>query len=198
MKNEKEAKNILDKFNEVHHAINFTIEEEKDSSISFLDDIMTSKEVGAIRRSVYRKPTSTGQYTHFLSFVPLKYKRNLIKCLFHRAKEICSDDCFDEELTNIKWLLSENSFPENFIDENLNLNSRQLRVPRVPKKALFLQMQFLGDNISEILTQSLRNEAVKRAFPAAELLYVFKITPLLRSGVKDELPISPLSCVSTS
>ena len=48
-------------------------------------------------------------------------------------------------------------------------------------------MQFLGDNISEILTGHLRN-AVKRALPATELRCIFKTTLLLRSGVKDKLP----------
>ncbi|CAH8868003.1 unnamed protein product [Trichobilharzia szidati] len=187
MKNEKEAKNILDKFNEVHPAINFTIEKEKDSSISFLDVLMTRKEDGKIRRSVYRKPTSTGQYTHFLSFVPLKYKRNLIKCLVHRAREICSDECLDEELNNIQRLLRENGYPEKFIDKNMNLKPKQSKLPTVPKKALFLQMQFLGDNTSEIITHRLRN-AVKRAFLAAQLRCIFKTTPLLRSGIKDKLP----------
>ncbi|CAH8864025.1 unnamed protein product [Trichobilharzia szidati] len=188
MKNEKEAKDILDKFNEVHPAINFTIEKEKESSISFLDVLMTRKEDSTIRRrSVYRKPTSTGQYTHFLSFVPLKYKRNLIKCLVNRVREICSDECLDEELNNIKRLLSENGYPEKFIDKNMNLKPKQSKLPTVPKKASFLQMQFLGDNTIEILTHRLRN-AVKRAFPAAQLRCIFTTTPLLRSGIKDKLP----------
>nr|CAH8823398.1 unnamed protein product [Trichobilharzia regenti] len=100
------------------------------------DDITrpTRKEDGAIRKSVYRKPTSTGQYTDFLSFVPLKYKRNLIKCLVHRARAICSDDCLDEELNNIERLLSENGYPEKFTDKNMNLKSKQPKLPTVPKK----------------------------------------------------------------
>nr|CAH8853266.1 unnamed protein product [Trichobilharzia regenti] len=68
----------------------------------------------------------------------------------------------------------------------MNVNPKQFKVPTLPKNALFLQMQFLGDKTSEILTQCLRN-AVKRAFPAAESRCVFKTTPPLRSGVKDKL-----------
>nr|CAH8847460.1 unnamed protein product [Trichobilharzia regenti] len=59
MRNEKEAKNILDKFNEVHPTINFTIKKEKYSSVQFLDVLMTRKENGTIRGSVCRKPSST-------------------------------------------------------------------------------------------------------------------------------------------
>ncbi|CAH8861667.1 unnamed protein product [Trichobilharzia szidati] len=69
-KNEKEAKKILNKFNDVHPGINLTIEKENDSSISFLDVLMARKEDGTIRRSVYRRNTSTSQYTHFLASYP--------------------------------------------------------------------------------------------------------------------------------
>ncbi|VDQ05758.1 unnamed protein product [Trichobilharzia regenti] len=76
----------------------------------------------------------------------MKYERNLIKCLVHRARAICSDECLDEELNNNnnndnnnKGVLSENGHPEKFIDKNMNRKSRQSKVPKVPKRGHILK-----------------------------------------------------------
>nr|CAH8870068.1 unnamed protein product [Trichobilharzia regenti] len=187
MKDENDAMNILDKFNDAHSAINFTIEKESNDSISFLDVFMVRREDGTLRRSVYRKPTTTGQYTHFLSFVPLKYKRNLVKCLAHRARLICSDDCLNEELKIIRELLRKNGYPDKFIEKNINSAPRRVSMATVPKKPMFIKLQFLGDNISELITQRLKN-AVKRTYYAAEVRCLFTTTPILCSRNKDKLP----------
>ena len=78
---------------------------------------------------------------------------------------------------------------EKFIDNNMNLNSRQVKVPTVPKKALFLQLKIFGDNISEVMTQRLNN-VVKIAFNAAsEVQNLFKANQhILRSRIKYKLP----------
>ena len=45
---------------------------------------------GRFFSSVYRKPTFTGLFTNFRSFVPSVYKRALVYCLLHRIFHLCS------------------------------------------------------------------------------------------------------------
>ena len=63
----------------------FTYEIAKDHQMSFLDVWIDSSS-----NKFYRKPTNTGRYMNWQSFVPLRYKLNLIKSLLHRAYVICN------------------------------------------------------------------------------------------------------------
>ncbi|VDP82445.1 unnamed protein product [Schistosoma mattheei] len=81
---------LLDKFNGVQDDIVMTYESESNGQLAFLDILLSRRDDGTIRRSVYRKPTWTGQYLNFHSFCPLQYKRYLVKCLFKRTQGICT------------------------------------------------------------------------------------------------------------
>ena len=52
--------------------MSFTIEREKQNRMSFLD-IAIIREDKTFTTSVYRKPTFSGVYTHFDSFLPSNY-----------------------------------------------------------------------------------------------------------------------------
>ena len=57
--------------------MSFTSESEKEDSMPFLD-INISQENDMFTTSVYRKPTFSGVYTHFDSFIPMTYKFGMI------------------------------------------------------------------------------------------------------------------------
>ena len=65
--------------NRQHPNIFFTSELEKDGRHPFLD-IEITRSNGRFSTSVYRKPTFTGLFANFHSFVPLAYKRSLVCC----------------------------------------------------------------------------------------------------------------------
>ena len=64
-----------------------------------------------LKLNTYQKPTNSGQYINWQSFVTPRHKLNLIKSLLHRAYSICnsyslnyvrfSKDCF---YTEKQWL----------------------------------------------------------------------------------------------
>ena len=56
-----------------HANMSFTIEREKQNRISFLDIAITPEDK-AFTTSVYCKPTFSGVFTHFDSFLPSTYK----------------------------------------------------------------------------------------------------------------------------
>ena len=69
--------------NSKHQNINFTSELECNSKLPFLDNLIDRKD-GKFITSVYRKPTFTGVYTHYQSFIPSVYKFGLISTLLFR------------------------------------------------------------------------------------------------------------------
>ena len=82
--------------------MSFSFEQEKNEKLSFLD-IEVSREKGKFVTTVYRKPTFSGVYTHFESFLPTIYKFDMVYTLAHRCFKICSDwTKFHEELSFLK------------------------------------------------------------------------------------------------
>ena len=76
--------------NRHHKNIRFTSEIENENSISFLD-IKISRDNNKLTTSVYRKPTFSGVFTNFGSFIPKSYKYNLLFTLLHKAFKLCSN-----------------------------------------------------------------------------------------------------------
>ena len=91
---------------QIHPNIKFTCETERDNQIPFLDVLLKRREDGSIQRSVYQKPTNSGQYLHFESAVPIEHKRALVKTLFNRARRICTADTLEANEERIRKILS--------------------------------------------------------------------------------------------
>ena len=72
-KKKDHVKKFLRHINSRHRNIKFTCKEEKDK-ISFLD-IPISRNNNALETSIFRKPTFTGVYTNFNTFLSTEYKR---------------------------------------------------------------------------------------------------------------------------
>ena len=185
---------LLDDFNDAHSALNFTMECEEEDKFSFLDVLLTRMPDGAITRRVHRKATWKGQYTHFHSFVPIRHKQNLVRCLAHRARRICSRETVNEELSLIRNVLHDNGYPDRFIDRNIGEREGKHSVATVPKKDLFLKLPFKGDVATEILTRRLRN-AVSSTYYSANLRCVFSCSSLINTCTKDKLPLLTSSMV---
>ena len=62
--------NFFNWLNRQHRCISFTKEEEVNGSLPFLDVLITRDQSGIITTSVYRKPTYSGLYLQWESFVP--------------------------------------------------------------------------------------------------------------------------------
>ena len=75
--------------NSPHFNIYFSIENEKDNGMSFLE-VNIIREKDKFTTSVYRKPTFSGIYTHFDSFLPSSNKIGLLHTLLYRCFWICS------------------------------------------------------------------------------------------------------------
>ncbi|XP_046567176.1 uncharacterized protein LOC124275615 [Haliotis rubra] len=80
---------LLNHLNFQHPRMQFTMEEQSDNKLPFLD-VLVKKEDIKLSTTVYRTPTHTNQYLHFTSNNPLQVKKGIISTLTRRAKNICS------------------------------------------------------------------------------------------------------------
>ena len=105
--------------NTQHPSFKFTFEKEKVDKLAFLD-VLISKNHQNLCTSVYRKMTSIGLCTNFVSFTPYSYKIGSVKTLIHRSYEISSSwTSFNEEISNVKPYLIKNMYPSYLIDKQV-------------------------------------------------------------------------------
>ena len=136
---------ILYKFNSCHPSAQFTCEMERNNELPFLAILIRRNNDGSIQRNVYRKPTWTGQYLHYLSSMPLKYKRSLIQYLTNRAVRICTLNTISDLLEYIEEILLTNGYPKQFIKANMKKKNVRPLNYNVPKKLVYLNLPFQVD-----------------------------------------------------
>ena len=166
-KNQAEADMFLRFLNSLHPNIRFTVEYECDfGRIPFLD-LFIMKDDNKVLINVYRKPTHSGVYTHFNSFLPFRLKRQLVVTLLERAYKICSNyELLHREFDDLKRLLMRNGYNEELILSIINsfMSSKyraQEGKPYGPDKfKIYISLPYIGEasekirgNISSCLSQ---------------------------------------------
>ena len=150
--------------------------------------------------SLYRKPTFSGLYLNFKSFLPESYEKGLIQTLLHRAFVLCSGwETFHEEVTLLKNTFRKNQFPEHFIDRCTRsfldriFTEKKVIADDTPKTEVRICLPFLGKISLESRTK-LKN-FVKTSFPTVKLQVVFNSPNRLRNffSFKDKIPLSARS-----
>ena len=181
-----------------HQNINFTVEKENVGSLSLLD-VKICRKNGKFVTSVYRKPTFSGVFTNYESFIPTYQKRGLLHTLLHRSFSICCDfKTFHFEIDHLKTILIKNNYPLNFIDSCIKsflnkLYTPKVVVPNVPKRNVFVKLPFLGSISFQI--QKKLQKLFSDKLTSCNLKIVFTSTVRVKSffTFKDKLPKMLLS-----
>ena len=141
-----------------HPNITFTSEIEENNSISFLD-IKISRDNNRFLTSVDRKPTFSGVFTNFDSYIPLSYKSGSISSLLYRAFKLCSNfDIFQQEITFLKVIFKRNGYPSNFIDKCVKTILDKMFIEKKvfsveQKKELVCVLPFIGKKSLQLRSQ---------------------------------------------
>ena len=155
-----EFENIL---NSMHPNIKFTTEMQTNNSLRFLD-VLVNNSQSTLSTSTFRKPTHTGLFAKWSSFVPRRYKVNLVNCLLDRCYKICSFyELICEEVEHIKTMLSRNGYPKYFLDKcvreffNRKFKPKQTTTSQdrrnLQSKRILIRLPFLG-----AVSEQVRNE----------------------------------------
>ena len=100
--------------------------------------------------SVYRKPTFSGIFNNYESFIPTYQKRGLLHTLIHRSFRICYDfKTFHFEIDHLKTTLIKNYYPLSFIDSCIKsflskLYTPKVMAPNLTKRNVFVKLPLLG------------------------------------------------------
>ena len=161
--------------------MSFTIEEEFENKLPFLDILVIRSE--KFITILYRKPTFSGLYSNFYSFLPEKYKIGLFHTLLFRIYTICSD-CSKIFWTNIK-LFFDKVFSKKTSVDNFN----------VPKKVVKINLPFMGKDSLRIRTKF--TNIVRNYFPMCKLQISLNSTCRLGNffRFKDKVPLNARSLI---
>ena len=119
--------------NHQHPNIKFTFEIIE--KFSFLD-VKICRESNKFTTSVFRKPTFSGVFTNFVSFMTISYKHGLANTLIFLCSKICSYyGKLHNEIVYLKEIFKRNRHPNGFVDINYQT---------VEKKQLLIILPFLG------------------------------------------------------
>ena len=95
--------NFFNNINNLHQNIKFTMEEESNGELTFLDTLL-KRNNGEISVLVYSKPTHTDQYLHYSYHHQTNCKESVVSSLFNRAYSIITnkDDLYKEKKASVK------------------------------------------------------------------------------------------------
>ena len=186
--------------NSQHPNIRFTCESEKENCLNFLDITVTRKG-STFETSVYRKPTFSGLFTNFDSFLPMDYKIGLIRTLLHRGFELCSKmTSFHSEVEFLKTILRKNGYPLQIMDSivreflNKKFGNGVGKPATVPRKRFIIVLPFMG-GVSLDVKKNIK-ALFMRYIPNNDVHVIFR--PMLRVSMlfmyKDKIP----SCLRSS
>jgi hypothetical protein len=108
---------FLTYLNGIEKKIQFTLEEEKDGALAFLDMYIMKKEDRLVTR-VYRKPTHTQQYIHWRSNHPKNNLLGVLKGLIHRAHMLTDEEKdLADELQLLNDVFISNGYPAKLVEK---------------------------------------------------------------------------------
>ena len=173
------VKKFLRYMNSRHANINFTFETEIDDKLPFLD-VLVTRDGTCLTTSLYRKPTFSGLYTNFYSFISAKYKTGLINCLLFRIFTLTVDwRKFHEEVKYLSDTFRKNQYPQHFIDRCVKTFLDKKLNPdtdaEVEKEELLISLPFMG-KYSNDLKKKLK------ALASTHLQSNFRISVVWSSG----------------
>ena len=74
-----------------YQPLQFTVEQETDNQLHFVDLLLMRDDNNKIRTMVYRKKAHTDRYLSFKSHHPAQAKRSMVMTLLKRARDVTSD-----------------------------------------------------------------------------------------------------------
>lgn len=109
--------------------LKFTIEEEANQKLPFLDVEVTRNDNGTLSFDWYHKATWSGRYLNFKSFLPESYKRNTVSILAKKIVELSDEEFHRKNFDLLRETLQKNGYPEWFVRKHMAVSEPTTTVP---------------------------------------------------------------------
>ncbi|BHF84495.1 hypothetical protein SprV_0902764600 [Sparganum proliferum] len=106
-----------ERLNAVFPDIQFTMEEEENNQLAFLEVLVCRKDCGGLKTKVFRKATNTMQVLNFNSNHTISHKRSCVRTLNRRVETHCSEP--EDKIAELQYLrrvFKANGYPRNFVN----------------------------------------------------------------------------------
>ena len=155
-RDQSHAPAFLNFLNAQHSNIEFTMETERNNSLSFLDLQITKDSNNKINTSIYRKNTFSGLGMSYFSHTPSKFKINNICALLYRAYHLSSSYVsFNIELDFLRNFFLNNGYPLSIFETQCRrfLNSvfiNKKLIPTVERKKQYISLPYYGQDSEKL------------------------------------------------
>ncbi|BHF72879.1 hypothetical protein SprV_0401595100 [Sparganum proliferum] len=142
-----------EQINAVFPDIQFTMEEEENNQLAFLDVLVCRKDCGGLKTKLFRKATNITQKLNFNSNHPISHQRSCVRALCRRV-ETHGSEMEDKvaELQYLRRVTRANGYPRNFVNQCIR-KRHQRHNPTGPKfwRGL-LHVKNVSEAVSRLLT----------------------------------------------
>lgn len=114
------VQHILKTFNDTNKNIQFTIEEEHENKIPFLDLLLIRGPNGKIATDWFHKKTWSGRYLDYNSWLPMTYKKNTVGILTQKILTLSDPDFHQKNFKILQQTLISNNYPIKLIKQIIN------------------------------------------------------------------------------
>ncbi|BHF84170.1 hypothetical protein SprV_0902732000 [Sparganum proliferum] len=148
--------NFKRELDSVFPQIQFTMEEETNGMLSFLDVQVSRQEDGTLQTGVFRKATDTEKILHYNSNHPFSHKRSCVRTLFHRIHTHCNTEAEKLRERKTLWhLFLANGYPRSFVNKCLYRRHTKTDGEKKQKPEIFRVLPYVR-NVSEATERMLR------------------------------------------
>ena len=140
---------------------------------------------------VYRKPTFTGDYVRFEAFCHKGRKVSLIRTLVNRAKQICSPERLQSELSQLKLIFCNNGYPAYLVNKVITSElvekiPSNVNLPDKGETRVYMRLPFIGRPTYRFERQ-IKN-AVRSCYESVTTHIISQSRPMFSKMRKDVLP----------
>ncbi|XP_062713445.1 uncharacterized protein LOC134290343 [Aedes albopictus] len=182
MGRKEDVEKVVEHFNAIDEKLRFTVEEETNGSLRFLDLTLTRNEERI--QKVWFPKQKDGRYLDYNSESPHTHKVNTMIALVDRALKLTDVERRQESIGTVKSILRNNNYPENLIQRTVRdrvhrlYNTLERECNEEPKK--YVSIPYVP-GLSEKVSKTLKKHDITASFKPCDKAKC--INPLNRNSL---------------